>query len=411
VHQNGEDFGTIHNVYEWVRKSISTRAVNYQEINPNNLILLKGYPSAVPYELNAKKPSGLKGEILKISAVDALLWPSMNKYPEALQVVSNLQVSNLKLSNNQVTEITVRPTQAIAKDYLFSDPHNLNLDPAKTYKIRAKTVIVAAGTMGSAEILLRSNIPNNNVGKGLIMHPSIGVLGIFPQPIFNTEGLLAAVYAPSMPLSDGYFFESMSADAGFIASIHPGMKDHIAENISQFPHIGGFGVMLVDSPTYGNRVFIDEDGQVQVDYKLSNQDKWRFRKAIITATKVLFEQGAKEVFIPSLETIYQTSPKRSFTSYGEAKKAIKQLKFKDNLTLLSSAHMQGTNKMGSNPRSSVVSKNFKVWNQSTVQEFDNLYVVDSSIFPTSIGANPMQSIYTFAKIFVDQHLGKAFIKS
>jgi hypothetical protein len=79
------------------------------------------------------------------------------------------------------------------------------------------------------------------------------------------------------------------------------VKDHINENISQFPHIGGFGVMLIDTVTYGNRVFIDEEGQVQVDYKLSNQDKGRFRKAVITAIKVLFEQGAKEVFIPSLE--------------------------------------------------------------------------------------------------------------
>eukprot|EP01037_Dinobryon_pediforme_P015949 gene15949-16115_t len=183
----------------------------------------------------------------------------MNKHAQTFQVVSNLQVSDLKLSNNQVTEITVRPTQLMAKDYIFADPHNLNLDPTKTYKIRAKTIIVAAGTMGSAEILLRSNIPNSNIGKGLIMHPSIGVLGVFPQPIFNTEGLLAAVYAPSIPLSDGYFFESMSADAGFIASIHPGVKDHINENISQFSHIGGFGVMLVDTVTYGNRVFIDEE--------------------------------------------------------------------------------------------------------------------------------------------------------
>jgi hypothetical protein len=30
-----------------------------------------------------------------------------------------------------------------------------------------------------------------------------------------------------------------------------------------------------------------------------------------------------------------------------------------------------------------------------------------SIFPTSIGANPMQSIYTFAKIFADSNPGDA----
>jgi len=33
-------------------------------------------------------------------------------------------------------------------------------------------------------------------------------------------------------------------------------------------------------------------------------------------------------------------------------------------------------------------------------------VVDVSVFPTSIGANPMQSIYTFAKIFADRMAGE-----
>jgi choline dehydrogenase-like flavoprotein len=40
-----------------------------------------------------------------------------------------------------------------------------------------------------------------------------------------------------------------------------------------------------------------------------------------------------------------------------------------------------------------------VWNVITGEEVSNFYVMDSSIFPTSVGANPMQTIYTFAKIF------------
>ena len=63
--------------------------------------------------------------------------------------------------------------------------------------------------------------------------------------------------------------------------------------------------------------------------------------------------------------------------------------------------MQGSNKIGKNPQESVVSYNFKVWDQNLNKEFENLYVCDSSIFPTSIGANPMQSIYTFAKLFTE----------
>jgi choline dehydrogenase-like flavoprotein len=43
-----------------------------------------------------------------------------------------------------------------------------------------------------------------------------------------------------------------------------------------------------------------------------------------------------------------------------------------------------------------VGRDFHVWHTK------NLYVVDGSVFPTSIGANPMQSIYTFAKIAADR---------
>ncbi len=392
----------VDKAYAWVKKTIGTRTVNYDEVNLNNRLLLKGSPTARPYELNAKVPTGLRGEILKISAVDAFLWPAMTKHSETLQVIPNLQVVDLKQENNKISEVTVKPTAAIEKEYIFKDPHNLQLDPTKTYKIRAKDVILCAGSLGSPEILLRSNIPNSNIGRGLVMHPSIGILGMFNQPICNMDGLLASVYATSAPLSDGYFFESMSADPSFIASIHPGTKEHIAQNLACFLYVGGFGVMLVDSVSNDNRVFVDSNGQVQVDYNLSKADMKRFRKAILEGIKILFERGALEVFIPSMERIYKDPLSRRFTSYKEAKKAIRKLKFKENLTVLSSAHMQATNKMGSDYRSSVVSLDFKVWNQKTAQEFSNLYVVDSSIFPTSIGANPMQSIYTFAKIFVDR---------
>jgi choline dehydrogenase-like flavoprotein len=58
--------------------------------------------------------------------------------------------------------------------------------------------------------------------------------------------------------------------------------------------------------------------------------------------------------------------------------------------------MQATNKMGTHEQDSVVSVNFEVFGRRS------LYVVDGSVFPSSIGANPMQSIYTFAKIFADR---------
>jgi choline dehydrogenase-like flavoprotein len=52
--------------------------------------------------------------------------------------------------------------------------------------------------------------------------------------------------------------------------------------------------------------------------------------------------------------------------------------------------------MGADPKTSVVGWDFHVWGTKS------LYVVDGSVFPTSVGANPMQSIYTSAKIFSDR---------
>jgi choline dehydrogenase-like flavoprotein len=62
--------------------------------------------------------------------------------------------------------------------------------------------------------------------------------------------------------------------------------------------------------------------------------------------------------------------------------------------------MMASNKLGTNPATSVVSPEYRVW------EVDKLYVIDGSIFPSSVSANPMQCIYTMAKIFADRHLGR-----
>ena len=68
--------------------------------------------------------------------------------------------------------------------------------------------------------------------------------------------------------------------------------------------------------------------------------------------------------------------------------------------------MQGTVKLGPDPRTSCVSPNHRVWNPKTGEEIVNLYVADGSVFPTSVGANPMQSIYTFSKLLAERMLAE-----
>ena len=156
--------------------------------------------------------------------------------------------------------------------------------------------------------------------------------------------------------------------------------------------------MAIDVPESHNRVTLNPSENPEIEYQLSDEIKDRLRFGIKQAVTMMFKAGAERVYIPSNEDIFASGESQlkvvSFDNVSQLN-ALNRLQFIPGRTILTSAHMQATNKMGSDPENSVVSQDFKVWGT------ENLYVMDSSIFPSSIGANPMQSIYTFAKIFAD----------
>jgi choline dehydrogenase-like flavoprotein len=159
--------------------------------------------------------------------------------------------------------------------------------------------------------------------------------------------------------------------------------------------------MLIDTPQASNRIMLDDRGNPEIAYVLSEQDKVRFSEGIAEAIRIMFKAGAKEVYLPTTEDILGDPDTDVvfrplvLTSPDQAAVVEKNLHFISNRTMVTSAHMQATNKMGTTPQNSVVGQDFHVWGTQA------LYVVDGSIFPTSVGANPMQSIYTIAKIFAD----------
>jgi choline dehydrogenase-like flavoprotein len=118
--------------------------------------------------------------------------------------------------------------------------------------------------------------------------------------------------------------------------------------------------------------------------------------------------GAKQVIVPSNENFlnlpdFDPMHGTYLHHIEQADLVEKNLQFTPNRTFLTAAHLQATNKIGPSPESAVVSTSQRVWNTAG-EEIPNVFVMDSSIFPTSVGANPMQSIYTFAKIFSDRLL-------
>jgi len=399
--------------YAWVRKSIGTRELSESEINANNRVLWDGaklsgmHPKL--YALNTYAPGTSPSPVTdKRSALDQLLVEALQDKENPLNVLPNAEVRRVLFAEaksgvpREAYGVEVVVHAASKGPGMAPDPNGLDLPADTKIVIRAKRIVLAAGALGSPAILLRSGVENNQIGRGVILHPSIPIMGLFDHPIDALKGTQASVFVDDKLVSDGWALEAMSAEPSYAAVMSPGSALHGFEMVKAFPNLAGFGVMLVDTVTESNRLRLDAQGQVEIDYVLSADDKNRLAKATAEAVRVMFLGGAKEVYVPTTEPILGDEAEANqlnavvLTRPEQANLVEKNLQFIPNRTLLSSAHMQATDKMGSTAENSVVDWDFHVWGTT------RLYVVDGSVFPTSIGANPMQSIYTVAKIAADE---------
>jgi hypothetical protein len=389
--------------YEWVKTAIGTRVLSEGEINANNRALWDGaklsglHPSL--YDLNTYPPGNSPYPVTdKRSSESELILEALKDLANPLGLIPDADVRRVLFDERHAaTGVEIRMRAPISDPGVLPDPNGLHIAEGASAFIRARNVILSAGAMGSTSILLRSDLHNDQIGRGIVLHASMPIMGLFDRIIDALSGTEASVFVSDRLMSDGYAFESMSDQPLYAALMSPGPPMHTFEMVKSYRHLAGFGVMLIDTPSADNRITLDQDGEPIINYALSEPDKTRFRRGVAEAVRMMFLAGAKTVYLPTTEDILGdgVSPV-VLTSPKQADAVEQNLHFVPNRTIVTSAHMQATNKMGSSQANSVVSRDFRVWGTA------NLYVVDGSVFPTSIGANPMQSIYTFAKIFADR---------
>ncbi len=380
--------------YRWVVEKIGTRQPGLEEINGNNAVLWDGeaYLGLRPelYDLNTSR--GLPEHINKSASVKTLLLKAMERESNPLVVIPDLDVRSVLHQDGValgVEAIKERPWQDPA---VLTDPAQLDLNEGQTYLLKARQIVLCAGAQGSAALLLRSQLGGEQVGQGVVLHPSMPLIGLFDRPINALEGTASTVYVVD-DRDPGLLYECMTDEPAYVAMMLFGNGQEIAHRVERFQHLSGFGVLLVDSVRAENRVTLNSEGEASVEYHLTPQDKARFRQGVRRAASIMLAAGAREVYLPSCElTAPQTEPGDlvKLRSYQDLA-LIEQLEFQPARTVVTSAHMQSTCKMGE-----VVDQNH------LVRGMENLYVCDSSVFPGSVGANPMQTIYTVAKLFSEQ---------
>jgi hypothetical protein len=130
----------------------------------------------------------------------------------------------------------------------------------------------------------------------------------------------------------------------------------------------------------GGTVTLRDDGTPLLDYPLTPFIWDGARRALATMAEIQFAAGATRVMPIHGEGA-------GYADWNAARAAITTLPLAPLATPVVSAHVMGGAPFGPDPQRAVVDLDGRH------HHLANLYVMDGSLFPTSIGANPQLSIY------------------
>jgi choline dehydrogenase-like flavoprotein len=256
-------------------------------------------------------------------------------------------------------------------------------------------VLLAGGAINTPALLLRSKAGTGSgvVGKRTFLHPTVPLAAFYDEPI---EGFYGAPQSVSVRRfvdrgdDVGYFLETAPTHPMLAMIAFPGFGDAHRRIAERLAHVQATIALLVDGhhEDAGGSVAVDGDGRVKLRYALAPALRDAARDALANMARLQLAAGAREVMTLHDEPLLIRS---------EADIArIADAPFGPNQHTLFSAHQMGGCAMGEDPSRSVVSS------RGRHHELENLWIVDGSIFPTSLGVNPQLSIYAHARLFATE---------
>ncbi len=298
------------------------------------------------------------------------------------RIRAGVQVDRIVFERDRATGLAGRSGVAWHQNGAPTDLRRANGDGAgRPYELRARrAVVLAGGAFGTPELLLRSGFrsPSGRLGHNLRIHPACWVGARFDEEVRGWDGVMQS-YAVDEWQDRGILLEATFTPLAFGAQWLPGTGAAHQERILAYDRIASTGVHLSDEST--GRVGLASDGSLRVTYKLTRADAGKLTFGIARAVDLFYAAGAREVFpqIAGIPTIAPDGAARLDASPPAAHRL-----------RLEAFHPMGTAAMDASPDRGVVGTD------GAVHGAESLYVADGSLFPSSIGVNPMMTIIAMA---------------
>jgi choline dehydrogenase-like flavoprotein len=283
-------------------------------------------------------------------------------------------------AGRRAREIVVRTT-AYRAEGVVVEPTRGGTD---RQTIRGRRVVVAAGAVGSSALLGRTtaltplDLP---IGERFSFNFVSPVHADYEAPVRAFDGLQMGHYCVEDLPRDGFVIETWFSPPATQSLALPGWMDDLQANLERYAHYACASPLV--GSTAGSKVDARFDPE-QIWIRLGSEDLDRLKRGLTRTCELFFAStpSPRRVLVNTLRD-WSLTPETyrariaALDSFGDIQ--------------ISTAHPQGGNCLSADARG-VVRPDFRVHHTR------DLYVVDASVFPTSLGVNPHWTVMAMADL-------------
>jgi choline dehydrogenase-like flavoprotein len=219
---------------------------------------------------------------------------------------------------------------------------------------RARRLVLASGAIGNSKLLLQSGFADRvpSLGYNFYTHPQYMNLAVYEEPVNAHKGPLQSLKSADVGFRrSGFKLENVYGPPAALAMLVPGFGKEHQRRMKQTSHFACIEVAVRD--TNPGRIRLKRNGSAVIEKSLNREDAARRDRGLNAVRNIFLSTGAREI-IPG------------------------------NIAI--GLHLMGGCNMGTDPKRSVVSPEFRLHGTR------NIYAADSSIFPNAPGINPSLTI-------------------
>jgi choline dehydrogenase-like flavoprotein len=249
------------------------------------------------------------------------------------------------------------------------------LSDGRTLTVNAGKVVVAAGTIASSYLLLRSGIGSSlPVGKHVSFNMGAPLTAEFDEDLDAFDGLQISHIAVPDP-KRGWVFETWWNPPVSQALNMPGWFETHYDNMRRYRKLMAVGALVGTerNASVGKAL----TGGPAVNYTPTAGDMRKLADGLGELGRILFAGGAKALMLNGWDFHRFTTP--------AALAELPAILSDPSMVTLGTGHPQGGNALGG-----VLDPDFRV------RGYENLYVCDASVFPSSLTVNPQLTVMALA---------------